>query len=106
MEIKVKLEPIKIESAKKINSLSDITDNSRLFYELGHYEGNICEDKEWIKEGIFKEIDNVKNFIKIDKRMSEKEFIEHHNFVVVINTPKEDLINSALKHYEEASTKM
>jgi hypothetical protein len=83
---------VKISGARKINSLSDISDNSRLFYELGHYvvlrrytdkEGNICEDRKWIREGIFKEIDNVVDFIKTDKRMSEKEFIEHHNFVVV-----------------------
>lgn len=83
---------VKIKGARKINSLSDISDNSRLFYELGHYvvlrkytdrEGNIYEDKKWIREGIFKEIDNVKNFLKTDKRMFEKEFIEHHNFVVV-----------------------
>lgn len=83
---------VKIKGARKVNSLSDISCNSRLFYELGHYivlrryidkEGNICEDKKWIKEGIFKEIDNVTDFLKTDTRMSKKEFIEHHNFVVV-----------------------
>jgi len=83
---------VKIQGAKKVNSLSDITDKSRLFYELGHYKvlriykdkcGNICEDKKWIGEGVFKEINNVSNFLKTDKRMEEKEFIEHHNFVVV-----------------------
>jgi len=89
MEIIVE-QRIKIENVKKVNSLSDITDNSRLFYELGHYivlrkykDGNIVEDKEWIREGIFKEIYNVKDFLTIDKRLLEKEFIKHHNFVVI-----------------------
>ena len=83
---------VKIKGAKKIKSLSDITDTSRLFYELGHYKvlrrykdkhGNMCEDKKWIGEGIFKEIDNVKDFLKYDARMLDKEYIKHHNFVVV-----------------------
>lgn len=65
-------------NAEKINSLSDIKKHHRLFYELGHYEG-----KKWIREGVFKEIYDVENFIKIDKRMSKKEFIEHHNFVIL-----------------------
>ena len=92
MEITVKLEPLKFKGAKKINSLNEITKNSRLFYELGNYivlgkredsKGNIYEDKRWLRSGIFKEINNVENFIKTDKRMSEKEFIEHHNFVII-----------------------
>ena len=92
MEIIVTQRPIKIEGAKKVNSLSDITNNSRLFYELGHYvvlrkyidkDGNIHEDKRWIGEGVFKEINNVKDFLTTDKRLANKEFIEHHNFVVI-----------------------
>lgn len=91
MEIIVKVDPIKIEGAKKVNSLSDITDNSRLFYELGHSkilktyidrEGVICNDTEWIREGIFIEVRDVKKFIK-DERMLEKKYIEHHNFRIV-----------------------
>lgn len=92
MEIIVEQRPIKIEGAKKVNSLSDITNNSRLFYELGHYvvlgkykdkDGNIVEDKKWIRKGVFKEIDDVKDFLTTDERLAEKEFIEHHNFVVI-----------------------
>jgi hypothetical protein len=92
MEIIVEQRPIKIEGVKKVNSLSDITNNSRLFYELGHYvvlrkyrdkDGSIVEDKKWIREGVFKEIDNVKYFLTTEKGLTEKEFIEHHNFVVI-----------------------
>ena len=71
---------VKIKGARKVNSLSDISCNSRLFYELGHY---IVLRRYIDKEGIFKEIDNVTDFLKTDTRMSKKEFIEHHNFVVV-----------------------
>lgn len=63
------------------------------FYELGSYvtlkrykdeNGNLCEDREWVIEGIFKEIDNVNEFLKRNKRMLEKEYIKHHNFVIAI----------------------
>ncbi len=83
---------VKITGAKKVNSLSDISDNSRLFYELGHYrvlrkyldkDGDVVEEKEWVRTEIFKEIENVKSFLETDKRMSDREYIEHHNFVVV-----------------------
>jgi len=93
MEILVKQRPIKIDGAKKVNSLFDITNNSRLFYELGHWfilkryrdnNGNIVEDKMWFREGIFKEINNVKEFLTTNKKfLAKKEFIEHHNFVVI-----------------------
>ncbi len=92
MEIIVEQNQIKIKGAKKVKSLKDITNKSRLFYELGHYKtlkkykdknGNIVEDKKWIREGIFKEIDNVKDFIKTDERLKEKEYIKHHNFVII-----------------------
>lgn len=92
MEIIVEQKPIKINGVKKVNSLSDITSNSRLFYELGHQvvlskytdkDGNIVENVRWVREGIFKGIENVEDFIKIDKRLTEKEFIDHHNFVII-----------------------
>jgi hypothetical protein len=83
---------VKIKNAKKLKSLRDISKNSRLFYERGHYivlrkyidsDGYIVEDKEWIREGVFIEIKDVDDFIKTDDRLTDKEYIKHHNFVVV-----------------------
>jgi hypothetical protein len=82
----------KLDGAKKVTSLSDITENCRLFYELGHYkvlrlytnrDGLLCEELKWVREGVFKEIENIKEFIEMDKKLSEKEYIEHHNFVII-----------------------
>jgi hypothetical protein len=84
-----------INNVKKLNSLNDIDIvKNRLFYELGHYivlssyrdkDGYIVENKKWIKEGIFKEVDNIKEFINFHVNMSKKElkeYIKHHNFVI------------------------
>ena len=71
----------KIKGVKKVKNISDITENSRLFYEIGYY---VDEDNtNWVRGVIFKEIQNIKSFIKEDYRLLNKEFIEHHNFVVI-----------------------
>lgn len=78
--------------AEKINSVADIKDGDRLFYELNfnknerQYEGadghTISANKP-LKNVIFKEIEDVENFIKEDKRLSDPAYITHHNFVLV-----------------------
>lgn len=83
---------IKISGAKRINSLSDIKPNDRLFYELGHYlvirkyydmNKNLCEEKKWVRGGVFKEICNVQSFVKENLPLDKKSFIRHHNFMVL-----------------------
>jgi hypothetical protein len=92
MRITVKQKPITIKGVKKVNSLSDIVNCSRLFYELGGYttlgwykniDGSIVENKRWNRDNVFVEIDDVKEFIKNNKRLTDKEYIEHHNFVFI-----------------------
>jgi len=91
MDILVELPTVTLSNFKKVNNVSDITKNHRLFYELGFNktirkwrdkDGNICTDSVFIRTGKFKEIENIDLFIKTDKRLSDKEFIEHHNFVI------------------------
>ena len=81
-----------LSGAKKVTDKNQITKNVRLFYELGHYKvlertldgnGDIIENKKWITENIFKEIDDVDEFLKTGTRLDDPEFLEHHNFVIV-----------------------
>jgi len=37
----------------------------------------------WVSEGKFKEIENVKEFVETDKLLSEIEYLEHHNFMLI-----------------------
>jgi hypothetical protein len=68
-----------------MRDIKQISDGDRLFYELGHkirmmdmsYENN------WVREGKFKEIDNVGEFLEGDKFLSESEYLEHHNFMLI-----------------------
>ena len=68
-----------------MRDIKQISDGDRLFYELGHkirmmdmsYENN------WVREGRFKEIDNVDEFLEGDKFLSELEYLEHHNFMLI-----------------------
>lgn len=68
-----------------MRDINQTSEGDRLFYELGHkirmmdmsYENN------WVREGRFKEIVDVKDFIKHDKLLSNLEYLEHHNFVLI-----------------------
>jgi hypothetical protein len=68
-----------------MRDIKQISDGDRLFYELGHkirmmdmsYENN------WVREGKFKEIDNVDEFLEGDKLLSNLEYLEHHNFMLI-----------------------
>jgi len=65
----------------KISHLSDIKTGDRLFYELGYYSD--LNQTRWIREGIFKEIENPINFISQNVDMDNSEYIQHHNFVII-----------------------
>jgi len=83
------------KGAVKIKSNKEIVFGCRLFYELGHkiivgkqYNrtdwgsqwSNVYGD--WVREGKFKEIMDVKRFKNSD-RMNDKSYIEHHNFHIL-----------------------
>jgi hypothetical protein len=77
---------------KKMNDKSDFSAGDRLLYEQGYYKfskknskGNfIGWDKEsWTRTGEFIEVDNPEEFIKMDDRFDNKDFIKHHNFVII-----------------------
>lgn len=68
-----------------MRDINQISVGDRLFYELGHkidfrnpnYENN------WIREGRFKEIENVKDFLDGDKLLTDIKYLEHHNFMLI-----------------------
>ena len=67
-----------------MRDIKQISDGDRLFYELGHkielYGGY---GNNWIREGRFMEVEKVEEFIKMEKRLSEVGFLEHHNFMLI-----------------------
>ena len=66
--------------------MGQVSDGDRLFYELGFkLKINLGIKNNWIRTGIFKEIDNPKEYIKSDDRITNLEFLEHHNFMVIKN---------------------
>jgi hypothetical protein len=67
-----------------MRDIKQISDGDRMFYELGHkkdIDGGYGDN--WIRQGRFKEIENVKDFIENDKLLSEIEYLEHHNFMLI-----------------------
>lgn len=74
-----------IDNARKVTSISDIKDNVRLFYEMGYYptKNDVIKHTNFTRTGVFKEILDVKSFIEGDERLSDVEYINHHNFVIV-----------------------
>jgi hypothetical protein len=73
-----------LPTMRKVNDISEVSYDDLLFYELGHYS-NLYSNRVWIREGQFQQIENVEEFIKKDKRLLEKEFLDHHNFMVIKN---------------------
>jgi hypothetical protein len=68
-----------------MRDINKISDGDRLFYELGH---KIRSDfpnhpNNWIREGRFNEILNVKKFIEKDELLSNLDYLEHHNFMII-----------------------
>lgn len=68
-----------------MGDIKQISDGDKLFYELGHkirimdmsYENN------WVREGRFKEIENVKDIIENDNRINDIDYLNHHNFMII-----------------------
>jgi hypothetical protein len=68
-----------------MRDINQISEGDRLFYELGHKirSKDMGYINNWIREGKFKEIENVKDFIEGDKLLSNMEYLEHHNFMLI-----------------------
>lgn len=68
-----------------MRDISIIKEGDRLFYELGHKKDwkDPNYDYNWIKEGKFKEIENVIEYINNDKLLSDINYLEHHNFMLI-----------------------
>ena len=68
-----------------MRDIKQIDEGDRLFYELGEKKRimDLSYVDNWIRKGIFKEIENVKEFIETDKLLTELEYLEHHNFMII-----------------------
>jgi len=55
-----------------------ISEGDRLFYELGYKSG-----KNWIRMGMFKEVENISECIEKDKFINQIEYLDHHNFMLI-----------------------
>jgi hypothetical protein len=69
-----------------LRDINIISEGDRLFYELGHkkdIKGGYGDN--WVRQGKFKEIENVKDFLKGDKFLINIEYLEHHNFMIIKN---------------------
>jgi hypothetical protein len=70
-----------------MRDISQISDGDRLFYELGHKKymlGGYGDN--WVREGRFKEIENIKEMLENDEYLSDINYLEHHNFMIIKNT--------------------
>ena len=68
-----------------MRDIKQISNGDRLFYELGHKIRimDLSYENNWVREGRFKEIDDVNDFIENDKLLTELEYLEHHNFMII-----------------------
>jgi hypothetical protein len=68
-----------------MRDINQISDRDRLFYELGHKinSENPYYENNWIREGRFKEIQNIKEFLEGDKLLNDVKYLEHHNFMLI-----------------------
>ena len=68
-----------------MRDIKQISDGDRLFYELGRKKSinNMSYENNWIREGRFQEVEDIKNMLENDKYMTDIEYLEHHNFMII-----------------------
>ena len=70
---------VEVGNTVKVKSAKDIKDDSRLFYRVGYYIGE-GKNTTWILTNTWKEIKDVKKFLKEDEHLHDKKYIDHHQF--------------------------
>lgn len=72
-----------------MRDITTISAGDKLFYELGHKRNiELGYGDNWIREGKFKQIKNIKKLLKNDKLMTNLEYLEHHNFMLIKKVKK------------------
>lgn len=70
----------------QMRNIGDIEDGDRLFYELGYkLSMNSGVGDNWVRLGRFREVLNISDMLIHDKRMSDLEYLVHHNFMLIKN---------------------
>ena len=70
-----------------MRDISTISKGDRLFYELGYKKNvKLAFGDNWIGEGKFKEILDIDKYVKSDTHLTDLEYLEHHNFMLIKNT--------------------
>ena len=67
-----------------MRDIKQFSDGDRLFYELGiklDPKGGYGDN--WIRKGQFYEVEDVKHFLFNDKLLSQLDYLEHHNFMLI-----------------------
>lgn len=68
-----------------MRDINNISEGDRLFYELGYKKdiNNPNYGDNWLRKGQFKEVEDVKDMLDIDKLLSDLAYLEHHNFMLI-----------------------
>lgn len=89
--IKIQQE-ITINNTKPVESIKDIKNAKRLFYQLGHHPSTsyfnpttgqfirVVRWNKWNRSQIFKEITDIEDMLRRDKNLNDPDYIKHHNF--------------------------
>ena len=75
-----------------MRKISDFQPGDRMFYELGEKKDMKNPDylNNWIRKGVFKEVDNPKSYFDSDDRFEIDGFLEHHNFMLIKRKEKNE----------------
>lgn len=91
MDITVR-QHITITDTKPVESIEDIKNAKRLFYELGEHPSTVVYHPtrginiktihwdKWENSGVFKEIKNIEHMLKHDNLLNNPDYIKRHNF--------------------------
>ena len=68
-----------------MRDIKNVSDGDRLFYERGYKKSmdKPNNSDNWIRTGQFIEVGDVKGMIRDDKFLSDLEYLEHHNFMLI-----------------------
>ena len=68
----------------KVTDIKQVSENDKLFYELGYkINHELGYGDNWVLTGKFIEVPNPMTYIKEDKFLSNPDYLNHHNFMLI-----------------------
>lgn len=74
-----------------MRDVAQIGEGDKVYFEMGYHDipyiglTKTPSEYPWIATGQFQEINNIEDWLENDKFITDPEYLEHHNFMLIKN---------------------